>query len=133
MKMDLPDSLIPISESITELVASFLESSRNADAHGHQGTFRQANWMYELDELVSDFLDHHALSTDDFHAIEQQVLNSLAEELMQNDPESFAMEADNQGNFNAESIFSALDQEIAINEASFDAISLTIDFDPADT
>ena len=89
--------------------------------------------MYELDELVSDFLDHHALSTDDFHAIEQQVLNSLAEELMQNDPESFAMEADNQGNFNAESIFSALDQEIAINEASFDAISLTIDFDPVNT
>ena len=68
--------------------------------------------MYELDTLVSNFLDQNQLSADQFNAIEQQVLNTLAEDvILEADvgDSNFELAMDDQGNYEADAVFTALD------------------------
>ena len=101
----------PAMEPITELVTQFLDMARNSEIEPPGSGARQAGLMYELDTLVSDFLDQNQMSGDEFHNLEQQVLNSIAEDLISdsNENDSLALDHDELGNFDAESVFTALD------------------------
>ena len=101
----------PAMEPITELVSQFLDMAKNSEIEPPGSGARQAGLMYELDTLVSDFLDQNQMSGDEFHNLEQQVLNSIAEDLISdsNENDSLALDHDELGNFDAESVFTALD------------------------
>ena len=122
-------------ETITELVSQFLELARNANIEPPGSGARQAGLMHELDTLVSDYLDQNQLSTDEFHYLEKQVLNTIAEDLIneseelnENDP--LDLSQDELGNFEAESVFTALD--LSLMDASIDASSESFGIDAMD-
>ena len=111
-------------ETITELVSQFLELARNSNIEPPGSGARQAGLMHELDTLVSDYLDQNQLSTDEFHYLEKQVLNTIAEDLIneseelnENDP--LDLSQDELGNFEAESVFTALD--LSLMETTIEA------------
>ena len=111
----------PAMEPITELVSQFLDMARNSEIEPPGSRARQAGLMYELDTLVSDFLDQNQMSGDEFHNLEQQVLNSIAEDLISdsNENDSLALDHDELGNFDAESVFTALD--LSLMETTIEA------------
>ena len=122
-------------ETITELVSQFLELARNANIEPPGSGARQAGLMHELDTLVSDYLDQNQLSTDEFHYLEKQVLNTIAEDLIneseelnENDP--LDLSQDELGNFEAESVFTALD--LSLMDANIDASSESFGIDAMD-
>ena len=114
----------PITTTVTELVDQFLEMASSPDFEPPGSDSRQAGLMYELDTLVSDYLDQNQLSTDEFHHLEQQVLNTIAEDLINesealNKNDSIDLSQDELGNFYAESVFTALD--LSLMETSIEA------------
>ena len=89
--------------------------------------------MYELDTLVSDFLDQNQMSGDEFHNLEQQVLNSIAEDLISDSNENdslLALDHDELGNFDAESVFTALD--LSLMETTIEPPSESFGIDAVD-
>jgi len=101
-----------LSESISDLVNQFLDLSRSPEMETSESLGSHLGLMYELDSLVSNFLDQNQLSADQFNAIEQQVLNSLAEDvILEADVESssFELAMDDQGNYDADAVLTALD------------------------
>ena len=111
-------------EPINELVSQFLETANSPKIDPPGSGARQAGLMYELDTLVSDYLDQNQLSTDEFHHLEQQVLNTIAEDLIsksetQNVNDSLDLPQDELGNFNAESVFTAID--LSLMETTIEA------------
>ena len=101
-----------LSESISDLVNQFLDLSRSPEMETSDSVGSHLGLMYELDSLVSNFLDQNQLSADQFNAIEQQVLNSLAEDvILEADvgDNSFELATDDQGNYDADAVLSALD------------------------
>ena len=122
-------------ETITELVSQFLDIARNANIEPSGSGARKAGLMHELDTLVSDFLDQNQLSAGEFHYLEQQVLNTIAEDLINesaalNENDSLDISQDELGNFNAESVFTALD--LSLMETSIDASSESFGIDAMD-
>ena len=123
--MSIPASAMqPITATITELVDQFLEMASGPDVEPPGSDSRQAGLMYELDTLVSDYLDQNQLSADEFHHLEQQVLNTIAEDLINesealNENDSLDLTQDELGNFDAESVFTALD--LSLMETSIEA------------
>ena len=79
---DSSSPLTAIESSITDVVSQFLDMARGAEIDSPGTSTRQAGLMYELDSLVSDFLDQNQISSDEYNSLEQQVLNSMAEELI---------------------------------------------------
>ena len=130
--MTMTDST-PAMEPITELVSQFLDMARNSEIEPPGSGARQAGLMYELDTLVSDFLDQNQMSGDEFHNLEQQVLNSIAEDLISDSDEnnSVALDHDELGNFDAESVFTALD--LSMLETSIEAPSESFGIDAMDS
>lgn len=124
----MPEEFLPIenmAETVSELVYQFLDMA-NSLAKGSTGNpERQASLMYELDSLISNYLDENQLSTNDYAALEQQVLNSLAEQIILegDDPREIDLGADDNGNFAAESVFSALEMDL---DPSYFAESATV-------
>jgi len=113
-------------EPITELVSQFLDMARSQNIEPLGSVARQAGLMYELDTLVSDFLDQNQLSADEFHHLEQQVLNTIAEDLIGeseilNENDSLNLSQDDLGNFDAGSVFTALD--LSLMETTIEAPS----------
>ena len=101
-----------LSESISDLVNQFLDLSRSPEMESSESIGSHLGLMYELDSLVSNFLDQNQLSADQFNAIEQQVLNSLAEDvILEADVESssFELAMDDHGNYDADAVLTALD------------------------
>ena len=119
-------------EPITELVSQFLDMARNSEIEPPGSGARQAGLMYELDTLVSDFLDQNQMSGDEFHNLEQKVLNSIAEDLIgeSNENDSLSLDHDELGNFDAESVFTALD--LSLMETSIEAPSESFGIDAMD-
>ncbi|AII48935.1 hypothetical protein KR52_07245 [Synechococcus sp. KORDI-52] len=107
-------ALEPLTASIGELVTEFLDRARSPVGELEAPSTRQAGLMYELDSMVSDFLDQHQLSSDEFMLLEQQVLKSIAEELTleEADGGSLQLSPDDEGNFAADSVLAALDLSI---------------------
>ena len=118
--------------SITELVGQFLDMARNSEIEPPGSGARQAGLMYELDTLVSDFLDQNQMSGEEFHNLEQQVLNSIAEDLISdsNENDSLALDHDELGNFDAESVFTALD--LSLMETTIEPPSESFGIDAMD-
>ena len=111
-------------ETITELVSQFLELARNANIEPPGSGARQAVLMHELDTLVSDYLDQNQISADEFHYLEKQVLNIIAEDLINerealNENNPLDLSQDELGNFYPESVFTALD--LSLMDTSIDA------------
>ena len=111
---DPTTTMQPLTATITELVDQFLEMASSPDVEPRGSDSRQAGLMYELDTLVSDYLDQNQLSTDEFNHLEQQVLNTIAEDLINdseelNENDSLDLAQDELGNFDAESVLTALD------------------------
>ena len=124
-----------ITGTITELVDQFLEMASSRDVEPPGSDSRQAGLMYELDTLVSDYLDQNQLSTDEFHHLEQQVLNTIAEDLISesealNENDSLDLTQDDLGNFDAESVFTALD--LSLMETTIEAPSESFGIDAVD-
>ena len=124
-----------ITGTITELVDQFLEMASSRDVEPPGSVSRQAGLMYELDTLVSDYLDQNQLSTDEFHHLEQQVLNTIAEDLINesealNENDSLDLAQDELGNFDAESVFTALD--LSLMETTIEAPSESFGIDAMD-
>ena len=124
-----------ITGTITELVDQFLEMASSRDVEPPGSDSRQAGLMYELDTLVSDYLDQNQLSTDEFHHLEQQVLNTIAEDLISesealNENDSLELTQDDLGNFDAESVFTALD--LSLMETTIEAPSESFGIDAVD-
>ena len=125
----------PLTATITELVDQFLEMASSPDIEPPGSDSRQAGLMYELDTLVSDYLDQNQLSTDEFHHLEQQVLNTIAEDLINesealNENDSLNLTQDELGNFDAESVFTALD--LSLLETTIEAPSESFGIDAMD-
>ena len=118
--------------SIPELVTQFLDTAKESGANALDSATRQADLMYELDTLVSDFLDQNQMSGDEFHNLEQQVLNSIAEDLISDNSEndSLALDHDELGNFDAESVFTALD--LSLMEPTIEPPSESFGIDAVD-
>ena len=121
--------------TITELVSQFLDAARNANIEPPGSGARQAGLMHELDTLVSDFLDQNQLSAGEFQYLEKQVLNTIAEDLINesealNKNDSIDLSQDELGNFYAESVFTALD--LSLMETSIDASSESFGIDVMD-
>ena len=132
---DTASAMQPITATITELVDQFLEMASNPDVEPLGSDSRQAGLMYELDTLVSDYLDQNQLSTDEFHHLEQQVLNTIAEDLISesealNENDSLDLPQDELGNFNAESVFTALD--LSLMETTIESPSESFGIDAMD-
>ena len=124
-----------ITGTITELVDQFLEMASSRDVEPPGSDSRQAGLMYELDTLVSDYLDQNQLSTDEFHHLEQQVPNTIAEDLISesealNENDSLDLTQDELGNFDAESVFTALD--LSLMETTIEAPSESFGIDAVD-
>ena len=119
--------------SIPELVTQFLDTAKESGANALDSATRQADLMYELDTLVSDFLDQNQMSGDEFHNLEQQVLNSIAEDLISDSNENdslLALDHDELGNFDAESVFTALD--LSLMETTIEPPSESFGIDAMD-
>ena len=118
--------------SIPELVTQFLDTARGSGADYLDSVTRQADLMYELDTLVSDFLDQNQMSGEEFHNLEQEVLNSIAEDLIseRNENDSISLDHDELGNFDAESVFTALD--LSLMETTIEAQSESFGIDAMD-
>ena len=132
---DPASAMQPLTAPITELVDQFLEMASSRDIEPPGSDSRQAGLMYELDTLVSDYLDQNQLSTDEFHHLEQQVLNTIAEDLINesealNENDSLDLTQDELGNFDAESVFTALD--LSLMETTIEAPSESFGIDAVD-
>ena len=132
---DPASAMQPLTATITELVDQFLEMASSPDIEPPGSDSRQAGLMYELDTLVSDYLDQNQLSTDEFHHLEQQVLNTIAEDLINesealNENDSLDLTQDELGNFDAESVFTAPD--LSLLETTIEAPSESFGIDAMD-
>jgi hypothetical protein len=76
---------------------------------------RPAEMAYELDQVVSTYLEDHQLSAEAYHQIEHEVLNTLAVELQADhpDPHGLGFPVDAAGNVDPFAVFSALDEHLA--------------------
>ena len=112
--IDIASAGEDIEGSITDVVSQFLDMARTSEIDSPGSTTRQAGLMYELDSLVSDFLDQNQISSEEYNSLEQQVLNSVAEELIldSDDHDSLDLRADDQGNYDAESVMAAIDLDL---------------------
>ena len=114
----MTDSSSPFAETegtITDVVAQFLEMARSSEIDSPGSSTRQADLTYQLDSLVSDFLDQNQISSEEYNSLEQEVLNSVAEELIfeseQND--TLDLSADDQGNYKA-AVLAAIDLDLGV-------------------
>lgn len=106
----MPDTSF-IADSISDLVSQFIDLALVPEADTRGSSTRQAGLMYELDSLISNFLDQNELSPDNFNDIEQQVLNTLAEDIIHDtkSEDDVKLNSDDQGNYEADAVLSALD------------------------
>ena len=112
---DSSSPLTAIESSITDVVSQFLDMARGAEIDSPGTSTRQAGLMHELDSLVSDFLDQNQISSEEYNSLEQQILNSVAEELILDSDhhDSLDLRADDQGNYDAESVMAAIDLDLS--------------------
>ncbi len=125
--IDITSAGAEIGGSITDVVSQFLDMARTSEIDSPGSTTRQAGLMYELDSLVSDFLDQNQISSEEYNMLEQTVLNSVAEELIlkSDDSDSLDLNADDQGNYDAESVMAAVDYNPSdVDDVSFASASL---------
>lgn len=111
---------------ITDLVHHLLDavqavvSSDDAPA----GSLRPAEFYYELDQVVSDYLDQNQLSAEQFESIQQQVINSIAHQFASDtQPDHPGTPVlDQHGNADLADVLAFLDQHTPADSQVYDYI-----------
>lgn len=101
-----------LDHPISDLVGAFLEAAQAvvAIADPSLGDARPAELTYELDQVVSHYLDAHQLSSEHYEAIQQDVVNSIAQHFNDDGPEyGLTIHVDDQGNAGLADVISLLD------------------------
>lgn len=115
-------------EGIANLIEAFFTAVRaSPDVHGQVG--RSAELVYELDQVVSTYLDEQGLSSDAYQLIQQDVLNTIARDLI-NHPDSLDhvdVSFDAEGNASPFAVVAAMDQHF---DQLFIEDPLSAPFDP---
>ena len=100
---------------IADLVGSFLEAAQAVVASEDPAWLevRPAELTYELDQVVSHYLDAHQLSAEHYEAIQQDVVNSIAQHLAQEglEPDSSNL-FDPEGNAGLSDVLTLLDAHV---------------------
>ncbi len=101
------------SPLIDELVSGYLDTMQASGDTDGDGHVSQVELAYGLDEAVSNFLDSNGLSADEFHSIQQEVFNELADQLSDLDTDaSIGSVADAAGDADAASVLAALESNL---------------------
>jgi hypothetical protein len=114
---DLVDALL---EAVQSVVLATEENSSQA---------RPAEFIYELDQVVSNYLDDHQISAEQFDSIQQDVVNSLAHQLVDDSiDDGSAHVFDDQGNASLTDVALLLDETYSFDHHSI--ASTDHGFDP---
>jgi hypothetical protein len=100
---------------ISDLVQSFLEAAQALVGSSDPAVSeaRPAELSYELDQVVSTYLEDHQLSPALFESIQQDVLNTLADQFSDQGEEGLAdLPWDNGGDAGLNEVLAYLDQHL---------------------
>ena len=111
---------------ISDLVGEFLDAAHTVVSTSDPALSdaRPAELSYELDQVVSNYLDQHQLSSVHFEAIQQDVVNSIAHQMTQ-DPlgDVYSVHFDADGNAGLHDVIALLDHHYAY-DLSHDHVAL---------
>ena len=105
-------SIGSLDHPISDLVGAFLEAAQAvvATADPSFSDARPAELTYELDQVVSHYLDAHQLSSEHYEAIQQDVVNSIAQHFNDDGSENGStVHVDDQGNAGLADVITLLD------------------------
>jgi hypothetical protein len=100
-----------VGDGIATLIEAFFTAVRASPDLQDQED-RSAELVYELDQVVTTYLDEQGLSVDAYQLIQQDVLNSIAHDLI-NQPDAldaFYVSFDADGNADPSAVVAAIDQ-----------------------
>ena len=109
-------NFISFDHPISDLVGAFLDAAQAVVStfDPAQSDVRPAELSYELDQVVSNYLDDHQLSPEHFEAIQQDVVNSIAHQITQDSPvQSNSVPFDEDGNAGLHDVIALLDHHYA--------------------
>ena len=101
---------------ISDLVSAFLDAAQTVVSSSDPALseVRPAELSYELDQVVSNYLDQHQLSHSHFEAIQQDVVNSIAHQITQDSSDNaYAVQFDEGGNAGLHDVIALLDNHYA--------------------
>jgi hypothetical protein len=108
----IADLVHQLLDAVQAVVAEARDSSSTASA----GSLRPgpAEFCYELDSVISHYLDHNELSPSQYDHIQQQVVNTLAHHLSEDSshPDGL-LSLDHHGNADMADVFSLLDHHVS--------------------
>lgn len=100
------------SHPISDLVGAFLEAAQAvvASVDPANSDARPAELTYELDQVVSNYLDTHQLSPEHYDTIQQDVVNTIAHHFTDEAADQpLALHLDEHGNASLTDVISLLD------------------------
>ena len=106
------------SHPISDLVDAFLEAAQAvvASIDPESSNARPAELTYELDQVVSNYLDAHQLSPDHYDSIQQDVVNTIAHQFTDYaSDQPVALQLDEHGNAGLTDVISLLDHHYSID------------------
>ena len=109
-------SLSSFDHPISDLVGAFLDAAQAVvtSIDPALSDVRPAELSYELDQVVSNYLDQHQLSPSHFEAIQQDVVNSIAHQITQDSSDTAnAVQFDEDGNAGLHDVIALLDHHYA--------------------
>lgn len=121
------DALDVAGDAIAGLIESFFEAVRSSPDLAAQEA-RPAELVYELDQVVSAYLEDQQLTPDAYQLIQQDVLNSIAHDLVsqqEDDATDLIVSFDDKGNADPSAVMAAMDQhfdDLFSSDASFDDV-----------
>ena len=101
---------------ISDLVGAFLDAAQAVVStfDPAQSDVRPAELSYELDQVVSNYLDEYQLSPEHFESIQQDVVNSIAHQITQDSPvQDNTVQFDEDGNAGLHDVIALLDHHYA--------------------
>ena len=101
------------SSAIHDLVNCFLDRLSNAheEQEGNNKLFKE-NLMHEIDSAISHYLDENAIPSIVFVELQQELINTVAQKLIEessNEEGNGELNIDNEGNYSIEAVFEALE------------------------
>jgi len=106
------------SHPISDLVDAFLEAAQAvvASVDPQNSHARPAELTYELDQVVSNYLDTHQLSPDHYDSIQQDVVNTIAHQFTDEaSDQSGGLQLDQHGNACLSDVISLLDHHYSLD------------------
>jgi len=104
------DASFVAGDVIAGLIETFFDAVRSSPDLAAQEA-RPAELVYELDQVVSTYLDEQQLSADDYQLIQQDVLNTIVHDLVDqlDDTADFDVSFDAAGNADPAEVMAAMD------------------------